>query len=244
MSSSSEMATAEKKARKVNWTRNEMDCLVDEVEKHKSILFSSFSSVVTNSKKQQIWKDISNRSDTRRKATSLKKAIFQTGGGPSPSPLSDFEYKVVSLIPSAQINGCTGGLDSEDLSAFSGLGSVLFDAAVPSTSTSSNNLNVDSARTSPILLSPCTPPRQAAPPTPHDPPASFQLSPDIVSRPGSKKQKTKVHTHEDSAAQAAEVVQQEREKVAILRNACRSTESACKSQYSMVAADEKTGRSD
>ncbi|XP_046569820.1 t-SNARE domain-containing protein 1-like isoform X2 [Haliotis rubra] len=138
MSSSSEMATAEKKARKVNWTRNEMDCLVDEVEKHKSILFSSFSSVVTNSKKQQIWKDISNRvsacgssirssedvkkkwttlkSDTRRKAGSLKKAIFQTGGGPSPSPLSDFEYKVVSLIPSAQINGCTGGLDSEDLS--------------------------------------------------------------------------------------------------------------------------------
>ncbi|XP_046583409.1 uncharacterized protein LOC124290661 [Haliotis rubra] len=96
------------------------------------------------------------------------------------------------------------GLDSEDLSA------------VPSTSTSSNNLNVHSARTSPILLS-CTLPRQAAPPTPHDPPASFQLSPVIVSRPGSKKQKTKVHTHEDSAAQAAEVVQLEREKVAIMR---------------------------
>ncbi|XP_046582692.1 uncharacterized protein LOC124290047 isoform X2 [Haliotis rubra] len=43
----------------------------------------------------------------------VRKESSKAGGCPAPVPLTDLEFKVVSLIPQCQIEGITGGLESE-----------------------------------------------------------------------------------------------------------------------------------
>ncbi|XP_046374464.1 uncharacterized protein LOC124147755 [Haliotis rufescens] len=124
-----------KRIRKVNWMPIEVDILIQEVEKNHHILFSAFCNTVTNVQKKKIWTDIAQKicanslvkrdekdikkkwtdikSQARRKAASLKREICATGGGPPPQPLNEVEERIVSLIPSCQIDGCEGGLESD-----------------------------------------------------------------------------------------------------------------------------------
>ena len=58
--------------RNPNFTESELQTLLDEVERHKSILFSKLSNVITNSAKKKVWDTIctkinaANQTDYRR----------------------------------------------------------------------------------------------------------------------------------------------------------------------------------
>jgi hypothetical protein len=48
-------------ARKPNFTQLEIETLIEEVQKNREILNSSFSNVSTNAKKQRIWTSIASK---------------------------------------------------------------------------------------------------------------------------------------------------------------------------------------
>ncbi|XP_046550565.1 uncharacterized protein LOC124260319 isoform X2 [Haliotis rubra] len=53
------------------------------------------------------------QSQVKKKAIDVRRESCKTGGGPAPVGQSDLEHKVVSMIPQRQIEGITGGLESE-----------------------------------------------------------------------------------------------------------------------------------
>ncbi|XP_046578691.1 myb-related transcription factor, partner of profilin-like [Haliotis rubra] len=125
--------------RKRNWHTNfspsEIGFIADEVRARQSVLFGPFSSIVTNTAKIREWDEIATKlnacssvqrsgaqirkkwndykSQVKKKAIDVRRESCKTGGGPAPVGLSDLEHKVVSMIPQCQIEGITGGLESE-----------------------------------------------------------------------------------------------------------------------------------
>ncbi|XP_046565347.1 nuclear apoptosis-inducing factor 1-like [Haliotis rubra] len=128
-------SSARKRNRLSNYTPSELTMLADEVKCRSHILFGSFSSSITNQTKLKEWDAIAAKisacssvertgaqlrkkwndykSQVKRRAMDVRKESSKTGGGPAPVPLTDLEFKVVSLIPQCQIEGITGGLESE-----------------------------------------------------------------------------------------------------------------------------------
>ncbi|XP_046556066.1 nuclear apoptosis-inducing factor 1-like [Haliotis rubra] len=118
-----------------NFSPSEISLLAEEVKARQSVLFGPFSSTVTNTAKIREWDEIATKlnacssvqrsgaqirkkwndykSQVKKKAIDVRRECCKTGGCPAPVGLSDLEHKVVSMIPQCQIEGITGGLESE-----------------------------------------------------------------------------------------------------------------------------------
>ncbi|ESO82707.1 hypothetical protein LOTGIDRAFT_155725 [Lottia gigantea] len=124
------------KRRSPNFTSQEIQILIDEVEKNKSLLFSQHSNVVTNSAKKKTWEatcfkinavnDTDNLrtveeirkkwtcyvSSTKQKLAENKRETRRTGGGPPPNSVSAVEEKIAGIIGNTPITGIEGGIDT------------------------------------------------------------------------------------------------------------------------------------
>nr|XP_022319969.1 nuclear apoptosis-inducing factor 1-like isoform X2 [Crassostrea virginica] len=127
-----------KKERKMNFTAREVEILVEEVEKNKTVLFAPHKDVNTNNKKNQCWneirclinsigiqertsaeivkkwRDIS--SQAKKKEAQFRREQVKTGGGPPPLPVNtnDIDQKIVAIIGKTAVEGIEGGLDTDD----------------------------------------------------------------------------------------------------------------------------------
>ncbi|XP_041356199.1 myb-related transcription factor, partner of profilin-like isoform X2 [Gigantopelta aegis] len=102
-----------KRVKKSNYTHSELEILTDEVMSNHSVLFSSFSSTVTNKRKIDIWDGIAEKMNAntaggrngvevrkkwndykcqiRKKATTWRRESTMTGGGSAPPNLNAIE---------------------------------------------------------------------------------------------------------------------------------------------------------
>ena len=128
------MASGTRK-RSPNFSEIEIQTLLKEVEKNKSVLFSKLSSTTTNSAKKRVWESICAKvnscnstghvrgveeirkkwttymSETKKKAAKQRKESKRTGGGPPPRDLTPCEETVIGIIGETPIDGIPGGLD-------------------------------------------------------------------------------------------------------------------------------------
>ncbi|XP_046574148.1 uncharacterized protein LOC124282236 [Haliotis rubra] len=75
--------------------------------------------ISANSGVKRLTKDVKKKwmdykSQTRKKEAERRREATKTGGGPPPSSLTEMEQRVVSFLPSCTIQGCDGGLESEE----------------------------------------------------------------------------------------------------------------------------------
>ncbi|XP_046550059.1 myb/SANT-like DNA-binding domain-containing protein 4 [Haliotis rubra] len=130
-------STPSRKQRTSNWSATEVDILIEEIKSNYGVLFGHFSSQVSASQKKKLWTDIVTKinangktvrdvpqakkkwadlkSITRKKAAHQKKEQSKTGGGLPDTviDLTEFENKIISIIPACQVQGIEGGLESE-----------------------------------------------------------------------------------------------------------------------------------
>ncbi|XP_071093076.1 nuclear apoptosis-inducing factor 1-like [Haliotis cracherodii] len=124
----------DKKSRKRNFSATEVEILTEEVGSNSDVLFSSFSTCITNNRKKKIWEDIltkinANNTEVRtvpqlkkkwqdlraaakKKEVTRRKESVRTGGGGPPTQVTTVEQKIVRLISPCQIEGIAGGFDS------------------------------------------------------------------------------------------------------------------------------------
>ena len=117
-----------------NFSAAEVEVLIENVEKYKTILNSRLKNSVTNADKRRVWEKICTRinavscvtrtadqvkkkwsdvsSQTKCKEAVRRRERRLTGGGNQPSELSQIEQKVVGILGETAISGVTGGIDS------------------------------------------------------------------------------------------------------------------------------------
>ncbi|XP_063050321.1 myb-related transcription factor, partner of profilin-like [Engraulis encrasicolus] len=122
-------------AKKPTFTAQELDVLVDEVERKRLLLFSKFKNTITNADKKAAWEEVAQRvnavglgynrtaemvrnkwrdysSVTKRKAAALRREQQRTGGGThSVESLSPIEERVLGVLGEEALAGVRGGLD-------------------------------------------------------------------------------------------------------------------------------------
>ena len=130
--------TSNKRKKSKNFTKQELEVLVDSVYEHKTILTSKFKSNITNEDKNRLWDQITNKvnsvsevartreavkkkwqdfsSLTKGKEAKRRSAIRLTGGGVGPDELSTLEVKTVEIIGDIAIDGLPRGVDTSRLS--------------------------------------------------------------------------------------------------------------------------------
>ncbi|KAL8610446.1 hypothetical protein ACOMHN_035163 [Nucella lapillus] len=104
-----------KRAKKPNFSDQEMEVLIEEVALDAKLLFSSFQNGITNAKKKFAWLRITTRvnavgangrtpeqikkrwKDVKQAVIKRKQQLAETGGGPPPPPLP-FEDAVLAVI--------------------------------------------------------------------------------------------------------------------------------------------------
>eukprot|EP00105_Crassostrea_gigas_P046011 XP_019930159.1 PREDICTED: t-SNARE domain-containing protein 1 [Crassostrea gigas] len=124
-------------ARKPNYTKIEIETLIEKVQNNKDILNSAFSNIATNSSKQRIWTSIASKvsavsgversaedvkkkwrnisSDTKKKLSTARKEARKTGGGVSAGEeLNPIQHKIAETMGRTAIQGIPGGYDSAD----------------------------------------------------------------------------------------------------------------------------------
>ena len=107
--------------RNPNFTDAELQILLDEVERNKSILFSKLSNVATFSSKTKVWENICRKvnaantdhkrsveelrkkwstctSNAKKQAALVRRESRKTGGGLPPEKLTPLQDKVVGII--------------------------------------------------------------------------------------------------------------------------------------------------
>ncbi|XP_063043018.1 myb-related transcription factor, partner of profilin-like [Engraulis encrasicolus] len=123
------MATVDNMARNPTFTPQELNVLVDEVEKRREVIFSKFKSTVTNADKNRAWEEVADRvnavglgykrkaelvrkkwrdysSNTKVKAAALRREQQRTGGGPpSAEGLSPLEERVLGVLGAEALEG-------------------------------------------------------------------------------------------------------------------------------------------
>ena len=123
------------KPKNANFTKSEIDVLIDEVECRKEVLFGKLSRSLTSDMKRVAWSEVTAKvnavsgdvartdksvkkkwidmsSLTKRKEAARRSDMKVTGGGESViSVLSDTEMKVVGLLCTESIDGVSGGVD-------------------------------------------------------------------------------------------------------------------------------------
>ncbi|XP_071131749.1 myb/SANT-like DNA-binding domain-containing protein 4 [Mytilus edulis] len=123
------------KRRNPNFTDAELQTLLDEIEKDKTLLFSKLSNVATNGAKKRAWDTIcskvnatntdhkrtvdeirkkwsTNTSIAKKQASRIRRESRKTGGGPPPEELTPLQDKVVAIIGNTPIDGIDGGIDT------------------------------------------------------------------------------------------------------------------------------------
>jgi hypothetical protein len=121
--------------RNPNFTDAELQILLDEVERNKSILFLKLSNVATFSSKTKVWENICRKvnaantdhkrsvdelrkkwstctSNAKKQAALVRRESRKTGGGPSPAKITPLQDKVVGIIGNTPVDGIEGGIDS------------------------------------------------------------------------------------------------------------------------------------
>ena len=100
-----------KRDRKKNFSTDEIRILREEFETHQETLTSKFSNTVTNEKKKNIWKNVTEKinslgiefrnvdevkikwknlcSNAKQMYNELKRERVKTGGGPAPKPINE-----------------------------------------------------------------------------------------------------------------------------------------------------------
>ena len=124
------------KSRQVNYTSDEMDTLLNEVEKRKHILFSSLTNTITNQIKNKEWEIIASRvsavgpvtrtasqvrgkwgdfaSRSKKKNTEYRKEMSVTGGGQKKTPeLNNDEQRAINILGKTAVYGMKGAMDSD-----------------------------------------------------------------------------------------------------------------------------------
>ncbi|XP_067668034.1 myb/SANT-like DNA-binding domain-containing protein 4 [Haliotis asinina] len=126
---------AKARARKSNFSSFELDILTAEVAQNSNYLFGKLSAAVTAAGKKRLWNEIAEkinanantkrdgdevrkkwtdfRSSVKKKEMTRRREMKKTGGGPCPQQLSEVEERVASLIPTCQLEGIEGGMESE-----------------------------------------------------------------------------------------------------------------------------------
>ncbi|KAA0722909.1 hypothetical protein E1301_Tti013664 [Triplophysa tibetana] len=124
----------QKKTRKDTFQKDEINVLLEEIEKNKDVIFTRFKGHHTNKEKQNIWEDIATKltatrgvqrsgkevrkkwqdfaSLAKRKRALQRTAIKKTGGGTNESPLlTAEEEKALSILGTSASDGISGGID-------------------------------------------------------------------------------------------------------------------------------------
>jgi hypothetical protein len=135
--------------RQPNFTAEELEVLVNEVEGRSRILFGKFGGIVSMAAKQKGWVEVTRsvtavsgvrrsveevkkkfcqlKSQTKMKATALKKERGGTGGGPkTEGDMSQHERRIIGVMGEVCVNGVVGGIDSCDELLRSVTGELLF----------------------------------------------------------------------------------------------------------------------
>jgi len=129
------MVMASLKQKNANFTKPEIDVLVDEVECRRDVLFGKLSRSLTSDMKRVAWNEVTAKvnavsggvartdksvkkkwidmtSLAKKKEAARRSEMKATGGGESIiSVVSDTEMKVVGLLCSESIEGVSGGID-------------------------------------------------------------------------------------------------------------------------------------
>ncbi|XP_048009268.1 myb-related transcription factor, partner of profilin-like [Megalobrama amblycephala] len=124
----------QKKTRKDTFQKDEVNVLLEEVERNKDVIFTRFKGHHTNKEKQNIWEDTATKltatrgvkrsgkevrkkwqdfaSLAKRKRALQRTAIKKTGGGTNESPLlTAEEEKALSILGTSASDGISGGID-------------------------------------------------------------------------------------------------------------------------------------
>ena len=128
----------EKRGRETNFTSLQTNILVEEIQKVNSVLFGKLDQKVSSQDKQKLWQRITNRVNsagpgTERRIDQIKKRWYdvqrgvkkkestrrcivrQTGNDGNPPELSDTEKIVVDLLGDDVIDGIKGGFDTAEI---------------------------------------------------------------------------------------------------------------------------------
>ncbi|KAL2079809.1 hypothetical protein ACEWY4_025553 [Coilia grayii] len=122
-------------ARKPNFTSQELNVLVDEVEKRRLVLFSKLKNSVTNAEKKEAWQEVAEHvnsvglgyrrdganlrnkwrdysSVVKCKAAALRREQQKTGAGRTTVPdLTPLEERVLGVLGQEAVEGVPGGID-------------------------------------------------------------------------------------------------------------------------------------
>ncbi|XP_071139718.1 myb/SANT-like DNA-binding domain-containing protein 4 [Mytilus edulis] len=115
------------KRRNSNFTDAELQTLLDEIEKDKTLLFSKRSNVATNSA-----------------ASRIRRESRKTGGGPPPEELTPLQDKVVAIIGNTPIDGIDGGIDTCPGKEFDGVPAEELTQTRDSDSSNENDMSYSS----------------------------------------------------------------------------------------------------
>ena len=124
-------STTEKKPRGKNFSLQETETLIENIQNHKAYLFGSFSSVVTDEGKKKLWVEILNKvnahnvaprsvvqiqkkwsdyaSRTKLKAASIKRSLAKTGNPEATPELTPIEQKAIDILGNTAIYGIEEG---------------------------------------------------------------------------------------------------------------------------------------
>ncbi|XP_041378087.1 LOW QUALITY PROTEIN: myb/SANT-like DNA-binding domain-containing protein 4 [Gigantopelta aegis] len=129
------MSREQAKKKKQNWTKEEKETLLHEVDQRRSILFAKFSIAITNVTKRREWSILTEKlnavnTEQQRTLTEVKKKwqdsvslakknecqrrklLKQTGGGEKPPDLSSTDEKIIQIYGNVAVEGITGGRDT------------------------------------------------------------------------------------------------------------------------------------
>ncbi|KAH3775265.1 hypothetical protein DPMN_176666 [Dreissena polymorpha] len=112
------------KKRKMNWSANEINALVDGFVEYQEVLEGKLSNQLTSKVKLELYENLTERSveEVRKKLSDIKTDVRQlerkrlrearaTGGGPAIADLKDWQEKLLSALPKVSIE-CFPGIDN------------------------------------------------------------------------------------------------------------------------------------
>ena len=129
---------AGKTPRKANFSSNECQLILQCTEDNLEVLRGKFSNNLTNKRKNEVWKSISDRANSlgvasrsvkevkekwramcgvaRREVGNEKRSLGQTGGGKTPPPPNETSQRIIQLIVDEPgFTGIDGGIEAGEI---------------------------------------------------------------------------------------------------------------------------------
>ncbi|XP_039526127.1 myb-related transcription factor, partner of profilin-like [Pimephales promelas] len=116
-----------KASKKRNFTENELEVLLSEVETRKNVLFGTLSSGINNKRKKKEWESLSEavnqvgsesrtvnelkkkwsdiKVEVKRRTAAHRQSVGRTGGGTGADELTPFDQRVASIVGDTLISG-------------------------------------------------------------------------------------------------------------------------------------------